>query len=113
MAQKEATRGKPLYLHVEALHPHRDSIVRLDDPIKVEEGHVVDKDKSLHRFTNHIAPIVLALYMIGHFLNMYHTLATNGDGTIDIDPMFGGYVLIGAGLMTIKWSIDNAFLSPV
>eukprot|EP01083_Nonionella_stella_P013087 36918_1 len=108
------THGNPLYLHVETLHPHRDSIVRLDDPITEEEDQpfmeMDEKDKSLHRFTTHLAPIALALYFIGHYL-----ANLNGDGSIDIDidPMFGGYVLIGAGLYMMKWSIDRAFLSPM
>lgn len=109
--------GKPLYLHVEALHPHRDSVVRLDDPIEPEEIAKTqeddDKTKKLHHFTHHMAPVVLALYFIGHYLSTYHSgLNIGNSSTIDVDPMFGGYILIGMGLMMIKWSIDNAFLSP-
>ena len=105
LAARHTTVGKPLFLHVEGLHPHRDSIVCLEDPIP--ETKQIDPDKKL-RFTYHIAPLVLAVYLVGHFLSTYH----NGNN-IDVDPMFGGYVLIGAGLYMMKWSIDNAMLSPI
>eukprot|EP00579_Thalassiosira_antarctica_P000514 CAMPEP_0201867816 /NCGR_PEP_ID=MMETSP0902-20130614/1935_1 /ASSEMBLY_ACC=CAM_ASM_000551 /TAXON_ID=420261 /ORGANISM="Thalassiosira antarctica, Strain CCMP982" /LENGTH=162 /DNA_ID=CAMNT_0048393055 /DNA_START=42 /DNA_END=530 /DNA_ORIENTATION=+ len=128
LMQKATTQlsatGNPLFLHVEPLHPHRDSVVRLDDPIMLEkltedENHV-DKDKALHRFTTLIAPIALALYLIGHYLSTYHASDTaalvDGVNSIELDPMFGGYVLIGAGLLMsfmAKWTIDQTFLSPV
>ena len=111
LAARHTTVGKPLFLHVEGLHPHRDSIVCLEDPIPipdVTETKQIDPDKKLHSFTYHIAPLVLAVYLVGHFLSTYH----NGNN-IDVDPMFGGYVLIGAGLYMMKWSIDNAMLSPI
>ena len=109
-----AAHGNPLYLHVEALHPHRDSLVRLDDPITEEEKPVDKKNNGLHRFTSALAPIALALYLIGHYLSTYHTsLVDNGSSGIDIDPMYGGYVLIGAGFLMVKYCMDNAFLSPV
>eukprot|EP00571_Detonula_confervacea_P010072 CAMPEP_0172306530 /NCGR_PEP_ID=MMETSP1058-20130122/7588_1 /TAXON_ID=83371 /ORGANISM="Detonula confervacea, Strain CCMP 353" /LENGTH=129 /DNA_ID=CAMNT_0013018451 /DNA_START=65 /DNA_END=451 /DNA_ORIENTATION=- len=121
--QKSTTQlsatGNPLFLHhVEPLHPHRDSGIRLDDPILSEEEFttettfdkrsVDDKMKSLHKFTSHLAPIVLALYMIGHYLGTYHTESTalingGGDSSINVDPMFGGYVLIATGLALAKW----------
>lgn len=119
---KLETPGNPLYLlhglPIESLHPHnRDSIVRLDDPIKLEEVNEVEKkNKALHHFTNHLAPVVLALYMVGHYLSLLQSSTAgsmNGGSTgIDIDPLFGGYVLIGTGLFMVKWSIDDAFLSP-
>ena len=109
LAARHTTVGKPLFLHVEGLHPHRDSIICLEDPIPdVTEIKQIDPDKKLHSFTYHIAPLVLAVYLVGHFLSTYH----NGSN-IDVDPMFGGYVLIGAGLYLMKWSIDNAMLSPI
>ena len=77
---------------------------------------VEKKNKALHHFTNHLAPVVLALYMVGHYLSLLQSSTAgsmNGGSTgIDIDPLFGGYVLIGTGLFMVKWSIDNAFLSP-
>lgn len=126
MMQKASTKletpGNPLYLlhglPIESPHPHnRESIVRLDDPIKLEEVNEVEKkNKALHHFTNHLAPVVLALYMVGHYLSLLQSSTAgsmNGGSTgIDIDPLFGGYVLIGTGLFMVKWSIDNAFLSP-
>ena len=105
----------PLHLHVETLHPHRDSIMTLTDPIEPEEEKKVDKTAKVHSFTNHLAPLVLALYFIGHYLSNH--AATSGfmqgaGGSVDVDPQFGGFVLIAAGLAMVKWSIDNAFLSP-
>ena len=62
-----------LFLHVQQIHNHRDTLVKLDDPIASITDASVQNDKRIHSFTNHIAPIVLALYFIGHFLNTYHT----------------------------------------
>ncbi|KAL9187690.1 hypothetical protein ACHAXT_006068 [Thalassiosira profunda] len=116
VAQQDATLG-PLFLHVEALHPHRDSVVRLDDPIaETDEKKSVISDEKLHSFNlYHLAPMALALYVLGQYLssqNVEPAALLDGTGNIVIDPMFGGYVLIGAGLYLMKWSIDNAFLSP-
>jgi len=100
----------PLFLHVQQMHDHRDTLVKLDDPIiSVRDSY--KKKESLHRFTNHLAPIVLALYLIGHYLKPYHAPWT--DERINIDPMFGGGILICAGLYLLKSSIDATFLSWV
>ena len=58
---QRTTSTKPLFLlHIDELHPHRDSITRLDDPIpEVAEKKYISNDKKLHIFTHHIAPIVL------------------------------------------------------
>ena len=102
---------QPLFLHVQQIHDHRDTLVKLDDPImSMADTSVVQKDKRLHSFTNHIAPIVLALYFIGHFLNNYN--APLMDDHIPIDPMFGGGILIGVGLYLLNSSIHATFLSP-
>ena len=55
------TSTKPRFLlHIDELHPHRDSVTRLDDPIpEVAEKKYISNDKKLHIFTHHIAPIVL------------------------------------------------------
>ena len=55
--------SKPLFLHVDNLHPHRDSVVRLEDDIPIDHD-VLDKNKMLHKLTNHVAPIVLATYLV-------------------------------------------------
>jgi len=100
----------PLFLHVQQMHDHRDTLVKLDDPIIGERGSYKKKE-SLHSFTNHLAPIVLALYLIGHYLKPYHVPLT--DERVNIDPMFGGGILIGVGLYLLKSSIDTNFLSWV
>mmetsp|Transcript_27736 Transcript_27736/g.39694 ORF Transcript_27736/g.39694 Transcript_27736/m.39694 type:complete len:139 (+) Transcript_27736:54-470(+) len=107
-----ATTRKPssIFLHVQQIHDHRDTLVKLDDPIMSIKDASVQKDKRIHNFTNHIAPIVLALYFIGHFLNNYH--APLMDDHIPVDPMFGGGILIGVGLYLLNSSIDATFLSP-
>jgi len=113
---------------------HRDSIVRLDDPINIdtfstttnddedeEANKNKNKNESLHRFTQHVAPIVLILYMIGHFLSTHHLSAiaalddVGGGSIISIylDPMFAGCVLISTGLFMMKWSVDQAHLNPM
>ena len=40
--------SKPLFLHVDNLHPHRDSVVRLEDDIPIDHD-VLDKNKMLHK----------------------------------------------------------------
>mmetsp|Transcript_55526 Transcript_55526/g.82549 ORF Transcript_55526/g.82549 Transcript_55526/m.82549 type:complete len:151 (-) Transcript_55526:864-1316(-) len=100
----------PLFLHVQQMHDHRDTLVKLDDPIIGERGSYKKKE-SLHSFTNHLAPIVLALYLVGHYLKPYHVPLT--DERVNIDPMFGGGILIGVGLYLLKSSIDTNFLSWV
>ncbi|KAL7550270.1 hypothetical protein ACHAWF_013510 [Thalassiosira exigua] len=109
----------PLYLHVDALHPRRDSVARLDDPMDVDaldDGEVAkvgDEDEALHSFTYHLAPVALALYLIGHYLsNRAPPSELVHGGNVDVDPMFGGFVLVGAGLAMVKWSVDQTFLSP-
>ena len=103
---------QPLFLHVQQIHDHRDTLVKLDDPIMItDDSSVKNNDKSIHSFTNHVAPIVLALYFLGHYLNSYHTPLTDGRVHI-IDPMFGGGIMIGAGLYLLNSSIDATFLSP-
>ena len=104
--------SRPLFLHVDNLHPHRDSVVRLEDPIPIDHD-VLDKNKMLHKLINHVAPIVLATYLIGHYLSRYHTTLVEGGVNVDADPHIGGAFLIGAGLLMMKWSIDSAYLSPV
>ena len=74
---------------------------------------MLDKNRMLHRFTNHVAPIVLATYLIGHYLSRYHTTLVDGGVNVDADPKIGGVFLIGAGLLMMKWGIDQSFLSPV
>ena len=103
---------QPLFLHVDNLHPHRDSVVRLEDDIPIDHD-VLDKNKMLHKLTNHVAPIVLATYLIGHYLSRYHTTLVDGGVNVDADPHLGGVFLIGAGLLMMKWSIDQTILSPV
>ncbi len=107
-----ASTRKPssLFLHVQQIHDHRDTIVKLDDPIMSITDASVQNDKRIHSFTNHIAPIVLALYFIGHFLSNYN--APLMDDHIPVDPMFGGGILIGLGLYLLNSSIDATFLSP-
>ena len=104
--------SKPLFLHVDNLHPHRDSVVRLEDDIPIDHD-VLDKNRMLHKLTNHVAPIVLATYLIGHYLSRYHTTLVEGGVNADADPHLGGAFLIGAGLLMMKWSIDQSILSPV
>ena len=102
-----------LFLHVQPIHDHRDTLVKLDDPImSITDEHTVAKhdEQQLESFTHHIAPIVLALYLIGHYLSTYHTPLT--EGHVNIDPMFGGGILIGTGLYLLRSSIDSTFLSP-
>ena len=58
---QRTTSTQPLFLlHIDELHPHRDSVTRLEDPIPdlAEKKHI-SNDKKLHIFTHHIAPIVL------------------------------------------------------
>lgn len=105
-----ARQPLPLFLHVQQIHNHRDTLIKLDDPILSITDMSVKNDKSVHSFTNHIAPIVLALYFLGHYLNTYHTPMT--DGRVHIDPMFGGGILIVGGLYLLRSSIDATFLSP-
>ena len=104
---------QPLFLHVDNLHPHRDSVLRLEDPIPNVDHDVLDKNKMLHKLTNHVAPIVLATYLIGHYLSRYHTTLVEGGVNGDADPQIGGVFLIGAGLLMMKSVIDNSYLSPV
>jgi hypothetical protein len=67
--------------------------------------------KEIHKFTNSLAPLILALYLIGFYLSHYHV--ENGEMThVSVDPMFGGGILIGTGLYMMKWSVDRTFLSP-
>mmetsp|Transcript_29819 Transcript_29819/g.54766 ORF Transcript_29819/g.54766 Transcript_29819/m.54766 type:complete len:171 (-) Transcript_29819:950-1462(-) len=122
---RSSTPENPLFLHAKALHPHR-----LEDPINIDtlsttidedQEAVKNKNESLHRFTQHVAPIVLALYMIGHFLITSHLSAITalddvGGGSIIsiyLDPMFAGCVLISTGLFMMKWSVDQAHLNPM
>lgn len=73
-----------LHLHVEPIHQHRDTIVRLDDPVKLEEKEstmIRSEDETfsemrLRTFTFRLAPLVLALYLIGTFLSKYYPLET-------------------------------------
>jgi len=104
--------SKPLFLHVDNLHPQRDSVVRLEDDIPIDHD-VLDKNRILHKLTNHVAPVVLATYLIGHYLSRYHTTLVDGGVNVDADPHIGGVFLIGAGLLMMKWGIDSAYLSPV
>mmetsp|Transcript_20400 Transcript_20400/g.42662 ORF Transcript_20400/g.42662 Transcript_20400/m.42662 type:complete len:173 (+) Transcript_20400:83-601(+) len=120
-----STSENPLFLHAEAIHPHHDSVVRLDDPINIDTLSTTNGDKeaeknkneSLHRFTQHVAPVVLSLYMMGHYLSTYHqshTVPDVGGGGIDVDPMLVGCVLFATGLfMMTKWTFDQVFLSPM
>ena len=101
-----------LFLHVQQIHDHRDSLVTLDDPIMSVPDASVHNDERIHSFTHHIAPIVLALYFIGHFLNNYNAPSPLMDDHIPVDPMFGGGILIGLGLYFLNSSIHATFLSP-
>ncbi|EED93848.1 predicted protein [Thalassiosira pseudonana CCMP1335] len=107
-----------LFLHVDPIHLHRDSLLRLDDPMlvgKATENNMKISKKDIHRFTNTLAPLILAIYLIGFYLSNYYTspaFVENGEVYMPVDPMFGGYVLIGTGLMMMKWSIERTFLSP-
>jgi len=119
---RSSTPENPLFLHAKALHPHR-----LEDPINIDtlsttidedQEAVKNKNESLHRFTQQVAPVVLALYMIGHYLSTYHqshtALDVGGSSGIDVDPMLVGCVLSATGLsMLIKWTLDQVFLSPL
>ena len=105
-----SAQHRPLFLQVQQIHDHRDSLVTLDDPIMSVTDASVQKDERIHSFTNHIAPIVLALYFIGHFLNNYNTPSPSNE--IPVDPMFGGGILIGLGLYFLNSSIHATFLSP-
>ena len=100
-----ARQGQKLFLHVQQIHDRRDSLVKLDDPIMSAPDTSVHSDDRIHRFTNHIAPIVLALYFIGHFLNNYNAPLPLMDDHIPVDPMFGGGILIGLGLYFLNSSI--------
>ena len=118
--QLSATPGSPLFLQVEPLCPHCDSVICLGDPIIIkkltEDENHADKNEGLHSFTALLAPIALAFYLIGHYLNTYHashTVLNDVSGDINLDPMFGGYALIGTDLLIVKWDTDQAFLSPV
>ena len=107
----------PLNLHVDPIHIHRDSLLRLDDPILLgtEEHHNRRwaNTNAAHKVTLALAPLALAFYLVGIYLGQYHhgeTMSVLHD--ITVDPMFGGGILIGAGLFMIKWSASNAILSP-
>mmetsp|Transcript_9367 Transcript_9367/g.19708 ORF Transcript_9367/g.19708 Transcript_9367/m.19708 type:complete len:149 (-) Transcript_9367:349-795(-) len=73
-----------LHLHVEPIHQHRDTIVRLDDPVKLEEKErpMIRSEEErlsemrLRRFTIRLTPLVLALYLIGTFLSKEYPLET-------------------------------------
>lgn len=112
-ATKQITR---LHLHVDPIHLHRDSLLRLDDPMLLgqESTHRWPSNKELHKFTNSIAPLVLAVYLVGWYLTHHST--GGGDsveaGRMAIDPTFGGGMLIGVGLWMMKWSVERTFLSP-
>ncbi len=166
-----------LFLHVESLHPHRDSLVTLTDPIVLppddDDDHDDDPENenssssscsssssnnnsgiiSINKNNNHnednnaqdveihkpffadrrhrIAPIALALYAFGNYLNTHtHNPAidssTNtafppssnnggmllfglpiGGTSIDVDPMMLGGALIAIGLLTVTWTMDE------
>jgi len=102
-----------LNLHVDPIHLHRDSLLRLDDPMFLKEEiepNDIWSTKEIHKFTNSLAPLVLAMYLIGYYLSNYHA---NDEMThAHMDPMFGGGILIGVGLYLMKWIVDNTFLSP-
>lgn len=113
--QRQRTLCKQLYLHIEPIHIHRDSLLRLDDPMllgKDSEKHNWPSKHELHKFTNSLAPLVLAAYLIGYFLTHYHTADVSEATHVTVDPMFGGGILIGTGLYMMKWSVDRTFLSP-
>ena len=117
-------------LHVDPIHIHRDSLLRLDDPMllgKETQNHPKPyhwDTKQIHKFTNSfLAPLVLALYLVGYYLSQHHHelivnhVGENGDDSnmmthLAVDPMFGGGMLIGVGLYMMKWSVDRTFLSP-
>ena len=112
------------YLHVDPIHIHRDSLLRLDDPMLLgkETDHTNTKykhpldypwdTKQIHKFTNSIAPFVLGLYLIGYYLSQHQHQDVLNSNSLTMDPMFGGGILIGVGLIMIKWSVDRTFLSP-
>ena len=107
-----APQPQPLFVHVNQIHDHRDALVKLDDPLMIMRNDSVKKDESLRRLTKNIAPIALALYLIGHFLNTYHTTPMT-DGRVNIDPILCCGILIGAGFyLLFKSSVDATFLSP-
>ncbi|KAL3788176.1 hypothetical protein ACHAWO_011757 [Cyclotella atomus] len=113
-----------LNLHVDPIHLHRDSLLRLDDPMllgkETKDSHHpwITSSKQIHKFTNSLAPLVLALYLIGYYLSHYYHDESNGEmiammhHNIPVDPMFVGGLLVGAGLYMMKWSVDRTFLSP-
>lgn len=72
--------------------------------------------KEIHKFTNSLAPLVLAIYIIGYYLSQHHHQNGGGGGEmmthVPVDPMLGGGILIGAGLYMMKWSVDRTMLSP-
>lgn len=112
------------YLHVDPIHIHRDSLLRLDDPMLLgkETDHTNTKykhpldypwdTKQIHKFTNSIAPFVLGLYLIGYYLSQHQHQDVLNSNSLTMDPMFGGGILIGVGLILMKWSVDRTFLSP-
>ena len=112
------------YLHVDPIHIHRDSLLRLDDPMLLgkETDHTNTKykhpldypwdTKQIHKFTNSIAPFVLGLYLIGYYLSQHQHQDVLNSNSLTMDPMFGGGILIGVGLIMMKWSVDRTFLSP-
>jgi hypothetical protein len=122
--QKESLTN--LHLHVDPIHLHRDSLLRLDDPMllgkDIEDSHNhhpwKTSSKEIHKFTNSLAPLVLAVYLIGYYLSHYHdngemtTAMMHHNVAVPVDPMFGGGLLIGVGLFMMKWSVDRTFLSP-
>ena len=55
----------------------------------------------------------IATYLVGHYLSTYHNTLLETGGNMSVDSHMAGYVLIVAGVMMMKYSIDNAFLSPV
>lgn len=106
-----------LNLHVDPIHIHRDSLLRLDDPMLLgkesDDAHNHHwTTKEIHKFTNSLAPLILGIYLLGFYLSR-HPVVDGGELThVGVDPMFGGGILIGAGLYMVKWSVDNTFLSP-
>ena len=86
--------------------------MKLEDPIinRAVSDELIKSDKRIHSFTNHVAPLVLALYFLGHYLSNYHTPLM--DDHVHIDPIFGGGILISSGIFLLGKSIDGLFLSP-
>ena len=111
------TRTNPiaLNLHVDPIHIHRDSLIRLDDPMLLgeEDNRHWTNAQEVHKVTLALAPFALAVYLVGIYLGQYHheeIIPTLHD--VPVDPMFGGGILIGIGLYMMKWSVNRAFLSP-